>query len=245
MSRSTFQLALQITILIITWRSSVPYFIWIVYILVVSLVTLATSATTHHYFEVSGKRGLASARHMSGRFAMYLLHAFSRSLVISVLASYMHYYIFAFLAAMVVLNFLLAKLILKTHFSKNVFTSFAAVVLPVCFISKDHVPAEEGADKKFSRFYIWNTTVFVIIFSVIGLAVTNVLLYMDLMSFTCYNLPAFSCDDTGAQCGKINECAAGVSPHESFYMFGNIVVVAASLVHWVALYVQESACCRC
>ena len=103
----------------------------------------------------------------------------------------------AVLALMVLANFITSVLIIKTEWSKHFWTSFASILLPVCFISRNDLVGEFSSRKNtrglFSFFYIWNSVLFLIIIGIIGLISTNCVIQMtETIHFTSTNLPFLS-----------------------------------------------------
>ena len=73
------------------------------------------------------------------RMIFNIFHIVCRGAVLALLASYLHYISLAFIGVMIVLNFIISNIIIKTDGSKHFWTAFAAVLLPNCFISRDTV----------------------------------------------------------------------------------------------------------
>merc|ERR1712214_224810 len=65
-----------------------------------------------------------------------MVHILCRGSVIALLASYLHYLSLAFVGAMILANYVLSNLLIKTDGSKHFWTAFAGVLLPNCFISR-------------------------------------------------------------------------------------------------------------
>ena len=73
------------------------------------------------------------------RMIFNIFHIICRGAVLALLASYLHYLSLAFIGAMILLNYIISNIIIKTDGSKHFWTAFAAVLLPNCFISRDTV----------------------------------------------------------------------------------------------------------
>ena len=82
------------------------------------------------------------------RLCFNILHILCRCLVIALLGGYLQFFILVFLFLMVGLNFILANLLIKTDRTKHIWTAFAGVLLPKCFISRDSV-TKKVLDKVF------------------------------------------------------------------------------------------------
>ena len=131
------------------------------------------------------------------RITFNILHIICRGFVIALLASYFHFLTMAVLALMVVTNFVTSAIMIKTEVSKHFWTSFASILLPVCFISRNDLVGEfasrQNARKLFSKFYFCNSVMFLLIIGIIGLIATNcVILMTDTIHFTNENLPFLS-----------------------------------------------------
>ena len=72
-----------------------------------------------------------------------IFHIICRGAVLALLASYLHYLSLAFIGAMIILNYIISNIVIKTDGSKHFWTAFAAVLLPNCFISRDTVETIE------------------------------------------------------------------------------------------------------
>jgi len=239
----------------ITWNKyGLGYRIYILGSACFSLLMLAKNCTDHHFFESSAKNVTARPPYslMLKRLLFYLLHIIIRGFVISLLASYLHLVSIAFIILMVVMNYILANLIIKTDGSKHFWTAAAAVVVPTCFVARDSLEGKQQAQstKVFTRFYKWNTVLFFFIFGVAALITTNcLLLFTDVNKYTCDNLPFLSYDFD-------NKCPGDnpfpdltttlesrlPAPHTWFYLFGNLLVLLLSALHLVLMSVEERCC---
>ena len=137
-----------------------------------SVLVLAKSCTGHHYFESSGKN--ITAHTLYGQ----------------ILKRFLLNIIFIFL--MVIANFIAATIIIKSDTSKYIWISFAGVLLPTCFVSRDSFKNKDSSfgRKMFLRFYQYNGVLFFFIFGVAALITTNFIIrYTSVSSFNCDNCP--------------------------------------------------------
>ena len=95
------------------------------------------------------------------RMIFNILHIICRGAVLALLASYLHYLSLAFIGAMIICNYIISNIIVKTDGSKHFWTAFAAVLLPNCFISRDTVETIEQQVRGESQ-NISNTAGFII-----------------------------------------------------------------------------------
>ena len=135
--------------------------------------------------------------HKITRTIFNILHIICRGFVIALLASYFHFLTIAVLALMVLANFVTSVILIKTEISKHFWTSFASILLPVCFISRNDLVGEYASRKNtrelFSKYYIWNSVIFLFIIGIIGPIATFCVIQMtDTIHFTDTNLPFLS-----------------------------------------------------
>jgi len=261
LTKSAFQLVLQSTILMITW-SNISTF-WRIYILTSAIfasIMLAKATTDHHFFESSAKNVRVRPPYSQRlkKFFMILIQIFFRGFVISFLAGYMQFLSLAFIGLMVLINYIAANILLSvSNGSKHFLTAAAAVVVPTCFVSRDDLVDMHPmkAKKLFTRFYKWNSVFFFLIFGVAALATTDViLLFTELSTFTCSNMPFLSYDSTN-NCPEnssftdnlpgYTELSDVLPPlHIWFFTVGNLVVFLLSLIQLVFTSVEERCCQR-
>ena len=149
LTKSAMQLCLQVTILMITWlkHDSLPYHTYQLASIGLSTLIIAKSCSDHHYFEISGKNVRVRSPYcqLIVRMIFNIFHIVCRGAVLALLASYLHYIFLAFIGAMIICNYITIYFIMKTDEniktdgSKHIWTAFAAVLLPNCFISRDTV----------------------------------------------------------------------------------------------------------
>ena len=126
-----------------------------------------------------------------------MVHILCRGSVIALLASYLHYLSLAFVGAMILANYALSNLLIKTDGSKHFWTAFAGVLLPNCFISRATVDTvgREKTRTLFKRFYKANSLIFLFLFGIGALATADCLIILtDFINFNCNNLPFLSYD---------------------------------------------------
>jgi len=213
-----------------------------------SLLMLAKSGTDHHYFESSGKDVHARPAYMSylGRLLCNIFHLLARTLVSALLASYLQALSFVFVAAMIVINFVTATLVLRTERAKNVFTCFAATLLPTCFVARDTIKGKEVEEPKcgpklFARFYKYNSIQFLLV-STIALVTACLMLRFspDLPSFTCEDLPLLSYDPDCQHNIFSNGEVLGMSQmHSWFFLLGSILVLLLSSLDAILVFLTE------
>jgi len=251
LTKSALQLTLQVTILTITWlnNDSLPYHTYQLVSIGLSSLIIAKSCADHHYFEISGKNVRVRSPYcqLIIRMSFNILHIICRGAVLGLLASYLHYLFLAFTAAMILCNYFISNMIIKTDGSKHFWTAFAAVLLPNCFISRDTVELVEKQEtrRRFKSFYRVNSVVFLILFGVGALVTANCLIFLtDFISFNCSNLPFLSYDPE-QNCPatsplKDSNMANFLPPHGGFLVFGSAGVFVLSLVHVMLVFVEES-----
>ena len=239
LTKSAVQLVLQTSIMMVTWHQQQD---WLnVYRLTnvgLALLVQSGAATNHHYF-VSRAKNIKADREVKLslrllRFSFNIVHLLCRGFVISLLASYLHFLIIIFICLMMITNFAIALLTVKSKdSSKHLLTAVGSVLLPKCFVSRDSLenkPAQYGA-KMFERYYRLNSINFFLVFGVVGLITANcVIRWTDINTFPCEVLPFLSenpeCQDTTAQ-------------HSLFYLLGNILIILCSALSLVLVLLQE------
>ena len=208
----------QATILMITWyhNTDLVYHSYQLASVGLSTVIIAKSCADHHYFETRGKsvRGELSALcllclidcppaerspycQLVARMCLNMVHILCRGSVIALLASYLHYLSLAFVGAMILANYALSNILIKTDGSKHFWTAFAGVLLPNCFISRATVDTvgREKTRTLFKRFYKANSLIFLFLFGIGALATADCLIILtDFINFNCNNLPFLSYD---------------------------------------------------
>ena len=142
---------------------------------------------------------------------------------------------------------------LKTDWNKNIWTSVASILLPVCFVSKDDIPNLPDPGKQFHKFYKWNSLLFCIL-SVLILVGLNAMLYFNIfLSYNCSNLPFMSCQNGSilpksedpqdlAMCGRLPQCESYSNPHFNFLIYGNVAVFVLSSFHAIVVWMQNIIC---
>ena len=172
---------------------------------------------------------------------MNILHIALRGLVIALLAVYLQFFIILIMILMIISNYILASFIITTiDKSKNIWTSFASVLLPKCFVSRETLEGKESnfGPKMFEKFYKLNAILFLLIFSIIGLIIANVIIRLsDINDFNCENLPFLS---------FIEGCDSYFSdpvfnlplPHSWFYFLGNILIISFSIIDVILTYLE-------
>jgi len=214
-----------------------------------SLLMLAKSGTDHHYFESSGKDVHARPAYTSylGRLLCNIFHLLARTLVSALLASYLQALSFIFVVVMVIINFVTATVILRTNRAKNVFTCFAATLLPTCFVARDTIKGKEVEDPKcgpklFARFYKYNSVQFLLV-STIALVTSCLTLRFspNLPSFTCENLPLLSVDPQCQHNIFSSGNLLGMTPerHSWLFLLGSILVLLLSSLDTILVFFTE------
>ena len=172
-----------------------------------------------------------------------ITHVLIRGFVISLLAGYLQFLILIFIFLMIVSNYTLARLTVKSNdTSKHLLTAFGSVLLPKCFVSRDTLqdkPPHYGA-KMFERFYRFNAVVFFIVFSVLGLVTAVCIIRLtEVSQFTCENLPFLS-DDLKCSLDISSDISHWSISHGLFYWAGSLLIVLSSAVHVILVMLQES-----
>lgn len=253
LTKSASQLTLQATIMMVTWRyDNMPFHTYQLASASLSILILAKSCTDHHYFEISGKNVKVRTPYvqMVSRLFFNILHILLRGFVIALLASYLQYLALAFIALMVITNYITSNIIIKTDGSKHIWTAFAAVLLPNCFVSRvtlEHKEPKE-ARKLFNKFYRCNSIVFLIVMSIGALVTTNCIIsFTSVSSFNCNNYPFLSYNED-LKCPPASPFSTPLSslpsPHSWFYFLGNLSVISFSLLHVFLVFIEGKVCCR-
>jgi len=251
LTKSALQLTLQATIMMVTWRyDNIPFHSYQLASASLSILILAKSCTDHHYFEVSGKNVKVRTPYcqMVKRILFNILHILLRGFVLALLASYLQFLALAVIGVMVIANYVTSILLIKTYGSKHIWTAFAAVLLPNCFVSRFTLEQMSAKDSQrlFTKFYRWNSVVFFLVMGVSALIFTNCIITLtDISSFNCNNYPFLSYDQE-LSCPPSSPFKTPIfsfpAPHSWFFLIGNISVVFLSLLHMVFVFVEECVC---
>ena len=138
---------------------------------------------------------------------------------------------------------------LKTDWNKNIWTSVASILLPVCFVSKDDIPNLPDPGKQFHKFYKWNSVLFCIL-SWISLVGLHLLLYFDIfLQYNCSNLPFLSCQngsilpkENGEEmCNRLAECDTD-NIHFHLLTYGSVAVFVLSFFDTILVWIQNRIC---
>ena len=139
--------------------------------------------------------------------------------------------------------------ILKTDAIKNFWTSVASVGVPICFVSKDDIPAMPHAGQQFHKFYKWNSVLFAVM-SILTLIGLNFMLYFNVfLTYNCSNLPFLSCQDGSVDpregesemCLRLTSCDPG-KMHFNFRIYGNVTIFVLSIFDMVLVWMQNAIC---
>eukprot|EP00092_Neocalanus_flemingeri_P018655 GFUD01020201.1.p1 GENE.GFUD01020201.1~~GFUD01020201.1.p1 ORF type:complete len:418 (+),score=85.94 GFUD01020201.1:366-1619(+) len=202
LTKGPLQLVFQTSILMIEWSQhddDAVYHIYQPLVMAINVLMLSKSQVDQFFFVVSGKdlNAVAPVRDTLNRYLTTIFHVVIRGFIISLLAIYMKLYALIPLALLTIFNFLAAKIILKTHIDKVIFTTFAAIAVPTCFISRDTILASSDSTKGprlWRKFAKTNSIIF--FFTVLmAFVATDILLVMtdqlqfdeNNMAFTSYN----------------------------------------------------------
>ena len=144
--------------------------------------------------------------------------------------------------------------LLKTDYSKNIWTAIASVPLPTCFVAKDDIPVLSHAGNQFHKFYKWNSLLFCIL-SNLTLVGLNAMLYFNVfLTYNCSNLPFMSCqngsippkecllENCPEMCDRLTKCDSDSNPHFSFLIYGNVAVFTLSTFHTIVVWIQNLLC---
>jgi len=256
LTKSAAQMVLQTTIMMITWyQKTLQYHIYLPVSAAIAVMMLANSCTSHHYFESSGKSitiiNFVPYSQRTRRLLFNILHILCRGFILALLASYLHAYILVVFALMILANFISALCIIDTKWSKHFMTSFAAILLPTCFVSREHIEDAGYGRRLFYRFYKVNALVFFTI-AVSGLIAVNCFLhYTDMLEYNCSNLPFLSYNQSAA-CPE-GSPLAGLSPpfddildpdHAWFHVIGSSIVLGLGIFHIILVFIEERCCIR-
>ena len=139
---------------------------------------------------------------------------------------------------------------MKTDATKNIFTSVGSIPLPICFVSKDDIPAIPDAGKQFHKFYKWNSVLFSVL-SILTLAGLNCLLYFDndFLVYNCSNLPFLSCQDgtiapkegAAEMCDRLTQCDHD-NLHFNFNIYGNVTIFVLAVFDTILVWMQNAFC---
>jgi len=212
-----------------------------------STLIIAKSCTDHHYFEVSGKavRERSPYCQLILRMVLNIFHIICRGIVLALLASYLHYLSLAFIGAMVIGNYIISNIIIKTDGSKHFWTAFASVLLPNAFISRDTVSivGRQKTRELFQTFYKANSVLFLILIGIGALITTNCLITLtDFIQYNCNNLPFLSYDKDCPSTSPFNQPLSPFLPlpHSWFFIIGNAGVFFLSFLHLILVFLGES-----
>jgi len=185
---------------------------------------------------------------MITRLLFNIVHIFLRGFVIALLADYLQYLALAALGIMVIANYILSNILIKTDGSKHIWTAFAAVLLPNYFVSRDTLENKSAKDAQriFRSFYRWNSIIFFILIGLVTLVSTNCFISVtNLSNFNCNNFPFLSYN-SDLSCPPdspfSNLLSVFPSPHSWFYLIGNPSVFVFSLFHVFIVFAQDSVC---
>jgi len=218
LTKSALQITLQTTILMISWnKDNLPSHIYQMISVSFSLLTLAKSCADHHYFESNGKN--IEAHTPYGQKIKRLLFI------------------------MIILNYIIAQIIIKSDGSKHIWTAFSAVLLPTCFASRDTFANKDPSfgKKMFAKFYRYNSVLFFFLFGVVALITTNFIIrYTDMSTFTCDNYPFLSHDPDCQKSSLLSNPIFDLPPpHSWFYFLGNLLVIVLAMLHVVLVFMEE------
>ena len=168
------------------------------------------------------------------RFFISVLHIAFRGFVVALLAVYLQFFIILIMVVMIISNYILASFIITTiDKSKNIWTSFASVLLPKCFVSRETLEGKNSdfGPKMFEKFYKMNSILFLLVFGIIGVIIANVIIrFTDINDFNCENLPFLSHIE-GCSSSNFSDPILNLPlPHSWFYFLGNILIVAFSII---------------
>lgn len=132
---------------------------------------MAKSCAEHHFHEVSRKTLIPGLGDIASSYFYYLSHVFSRTVVFALFFAYYDFYGLIPALLLLIINVPMAATILwDNFFVKTIWTSVAAVLVPVCFVSKHAVEKYKCAEQTFLKFYFWNTIVFILVIFVTTVA---------------------------------------------------------------------------
>ena len=187
---------------------------------------------------------------MVRRLLFNILHILFRGFVIALLASYLQYLALAVIGLMVIANYITSNILIKTDGSKHIWTAFASVLLPNCFISRVTLEDKSAKDAQrlFTKFYRFNSIIFLIIIGIGALVSTNCIISLtSLSTFNCNNYPFLSYDQDLA-CPPSSPFTTPISsfpsPHSWFYLLGNLSVLSLSLLHVFLVFIEGKVCGR-
>jgi len=246
LTKSALQITLQTTILMISWnKDNLPSHIYQMISVSFSLLTLAKSCADHHYFESSGKNIEAHTPYGQKikRLLFNLVQILIRGFIIALLGGYLQFFILLFIFIMIILNYIIAQIIIKSDGSKHIWTAFSAVLLPTCFASRDTFANKDPSfgKKMFAKFYRYNSVLFFFLFGVVALITTNFIIrYTDMSSFTCDNYPFLSHDPDCQKSSLLSNPIFDLPPpHSWFYFLGNLLVIGLAMLHVVLVFMEE------
>ena len=125
----------------------------------------------------------------------------------------------------------------------------ASIPLPICFVSKDDIPAMPDAGRQFHTFYKWNSFLFMVL-SIVTLFGLNLMLYFDVfLKYNCSNLPFLSCqngsidprENAEEMCARLTQCASDKT-HFNFKFYGNLTVGVLSIFDTILVWMQNAMC---
>ena len=210
-----------------------------------STAFLAWTSSDHHFHEKSGKEEIPRCRDTLSGWAIYVCTIALRVAVLGILGAYLQARVLVLIAFLVLTNLFLAARILKTDMAKNVWTSVASVLVPVCFVSRDtitvykqnpHVGHSPGG--RFYTYYLWNCRVF-FVFTLLAMGALHALLEFAPVEYTCKNLPVLSCSDAcpARRCSSIEGF-----DHAWLLSYGWGIVAALNVTAMALMYLHGCLC---
>ena len=122
-----------------------------------AVVSLAKDYSEHHYYEMSAKMKIAGSGQLICGFFYYLIIILLRLPTLILMCVVLNYWFPVFVATAMTVNGILAFLTLRPSFSKTLWTSFASIISPTCYVSKYKVHTLQHPGDAFHRFYLWNS----------------------------------------------------------------------------------------
>lgn len=197
LTKSPMQMILQATVILMEWKGEDEFEHWNHLVsFTVHGCMFIFHMIEHYFFEVSGK-GKQTFFYWRAVIQMPFFMAFHflvRCLAISVFIMYLRAVVLAFFFVLAFGNFLIANYTLRTHWIKDIFTSFSGIFMPEsAFFSRDDFKSSVETQKKFRTFAIWNSILFFasVFVTQMILAICFVCL-PDLFSFDCDSHPPFT-----------------------------------------------------
>merc|ERR1719376_485040 len=184
-------------------------------------------------------------RHTIGPQILYMIAIASRVFVMALLLAYLRFWAALPLILFLLVNFFLTR-ILRTNMGKNLFTTCASIIAPVCFASRFDIMNLSNPHRKFNCFYVCNSVLFLCV-SILSMGLLDFALMEEHVggNYGCDYTPFLSClpSDNGTttcQSDRLAICSPenDDSPHHNFLDIGNALICSLSVLQLIVAAIQ-------